>query len=199
MKILSQNKMQIINSDQTLRIGIDETEGKMAQISAVNASGQRFCLGIYLSKEAYQVLDEIFRCTDSTFVMPRSQRYSGGRVLSPGDIRQILGNFRCSKHAIERMKERDLISQNETSIDTINRIVSEHIQNSCLAFWNEDGTAAIAVDATHYFVVKFDYKIKGYHVLTYMDSSENGFNVFDKQRLAAVKHRTSDINKDEIQ
>lgn len=183
MKILSQNKQQIINFNQTYKLYIESNNKKMPQITAESPQGVKACLGIYMPKEADMIIEELLACTAPFFKMPRSQRYSGGRVLSDSDLEAIMNNFTISKYAMQRMVQRGLFDETPSTADLHNE-VKRYLKNNVLAFWNEDGTANIAVDAYHYFVVQYTYNPKGYTILTYSDVSENGYNVFDKRKIA---------------
>lgn len=183
MKILSQNKQQIINFEQIFKLFIENNESRLPQITAINPQGIKACLGMYQPKEAETVLSEIFNCSDSTFVMPRSQRYSKGHTLTDNDIDAIVNNFTISRHAAQRMVERGLF---DTVPKDIHNQVRRYISNNCLAFWNEDGTANIAVDIDHYFVIQYSYTKNSYVVLTYNTTSENGYNIFDKREMASA-------------
>lgn len=183
MKILSQNRQQVINLEQTYKLQI-ENNGQMPQITASSCTGIKSCLGIYLPKEAENVLNEIMACKEEVYHMPLSERYSAGRTLSERDINAITENFEVSKHCIQRMNERGFFDNSAPQKD-VKSSVKESVLKNVLAFWNEDGTASIAVDANHYFVVQFVYTpVKRYVFLTYNDASNNGYNVFEKKRFA---------------
>lgn len=192
MKILSQNKQQIINFEQTYKLFIESNESKLPQITAINPQGIKACLGMYQPKEAETILSEIFNCSDSTFVMPRSQRYSRGHTLTDNDIDAIINNFSISKHAAQRMVERRLF---DSLPKDIHNQVKRYILNNCLAFWNEDGTANIAIDVNHYFVIQYSYTKSAYVVITYNETSENGYNIFDKRDMAVAGISKNPENK----
>lgn len=183
MKIISQNRQQVINLEQTYKLQIEDN-GRMPQITASSCTGIKSCLGIYLPKEAENILKEIVMCQEDTYTMPVSERYSAGRTLSERDINAITENFEVSKHCIQRMNERGFFTEGVPQKD-VKSSVKASVINNVLAFWNEDGTASIATDAHHYFVVQFVYTpVKRYVFLTYNEASSNGYNVFEKKRIA---------------
>lgn len=188
MKVLSQNKQQIINLEQAFKVSIETKADKPPTIVATNANGLKSMLGMYLPREVDSVFEELLSSKEEVFKMPRSERYSAGRPLTTGDLRTILNHLHISNHAAQRMVERGFYDSFPTS-DQLNSDVRYYIENNVLSFWNEDGTASIAVDNSHYFVVQLVYTpIKQFVVLTYNDVSENGYTVFDKQKIARIKH-----------
>lgn len=188
MKVLSQNKQQIINLDQAFKVSIETKADKPPTIVATNANGVKSMLGMYLPREIDNVFEELLSSKEEIFKMPRSERYSAGRQLSAADIRTILNNLYISNHAAQRMVERGLFDSHPTS-EQLNSDVRYYIENNVLSFWNEDGTASIAVDKNHYFVVQLVYTpVKQFVVLTYNETSVNGYTVFDKQKIAKIQH-----------
>ena len=99
------------------------------------------------------------------------RRLNKGQKLEKWELEEIANNFSLSYHARQRLEERG------KEIDVKNLIL-----NSCLAYYNTDGTINIAKDKYFYLVVAI--KTDGYTVVTYKEKSHNGITIFEKRALA---------------
>lgn len=186
MKILSQNRQQIVNLEQTYKLTI-ECGDHYPRIVAVSETGIKSVLGIYLPNEAQQILEQIIASKEEIFKMPKSRRYFGGVPVTETNIKDIAENFVPSKHSLDRMVERGLFSKippKDELMDTLKR----YIINNISAFWSNDNSAYIAVDTKHYFVVQYVYTMKQYSILTYIEIS-NGKTVFDMKKELSAQTR----------
>lgn len=182
MKILTQNKRSVILSDNTLKIVIEREENQAPKIMAYHDNGSKSLLGVYMPREAERVLEAIALSTGPLFKMPLSERYSGGHSLSKTDINKITKNLIVSDHAKCRMAERGLVDLAESkhmSHEDFKKVAVNAINKNVCAFWGNDAQAIIAVDANHYFVIKYDYDTSsnGYIILSYIE--EKTKNIFD--------------------
>lgn len=188
MKILTQNKQTLINSEMAFRISI-EGEGKKSKIVCVNNSGESKILGFYSNREVSKVFSELIACQSDVYVMPRSEIHSGGRLLSETELSAICSNLNICKHAVERMLERGFLEKVPKK-ETLTQMLVENFKNNYLCFWNDDASVTIALDENHYFVVKYQYTpYNCYVVMTYCAESINGVTVSEKRKKAMREYK----------
>lgn len=113
-------------------------------------------------------------------------KYSG-ELLNQNEINEILGNYRISKHAIERLNERsNILVENYRGVDFIStkiNIRNDICNNLYLAYFNKDGSVNIAIDKFNYYVFKL--LDNGCWLLqTFKEKSWNNITIDDKRKLA---------------
>jgi hypothetical protein len=94
-----------------------------------------------------------------------------GELLTTEELKEIAENFILSKHAEQRITERN------PELD-----VRKAILKPLLAYFNTDGSVNIALNGFEYLVVATNYK--PYKVVTYKEKSHNNIDIVAKREMA---------------
>ena len=94
-----------------------------------------------------------------------------GELLTTDELKEIAENFILSKHAEERIAERN---------PELN--IYKAILRPLLAYFNTDGSVNIALNGFEYLVIATSKK--PYRVVTYKEKSHNNIDIFTKREMA---------------
>ena len=105
------------------------------------------------------------------------------RMLSKDELYEVSNNIKFTYHAIDRLNVR-LDLDVEVYGDRV--IIMDLIRNSCLAYYNTDGSINVGINEFEYFVFipKSKYSHTYYLMITFKERSLNNITLQRKYELA---------------
>jgi len=124
-----------------------------------------------------------------------------GKRLSKQEVNEILRNFSLTTHSVKQLFNRRcevIVWDSKGRIDkdlTKENVIDDIRKNLYLAYFDNDKSVNVAIDDFHYYVFAPNLngtKIKYWSLITFKEPSQNGVNVFEKQKYAEINYSRKD-------